>query len=90
MIDFYHRTHPFLCVLAAAGAHGMNIHAHVIVGGEWEDALPITDEAAMILDDIPESERTSGSRLACCITLTKEMDGMNVAVPLPKGPNEIP
>ena len=44
----------------------------------------------MVLDDIPEEERTSGSRLTCQITLTKDMDGMFVAVPLPKGPNEIP
>ena len=68
----------------------MNVHAHVIVQEEWESRLPVTDEAAMVIDDIPDNETTSGSRLACCIKLTKEMDGMVVAVPLPKGPNEIP
>jgi len=68
----------------------MNVAAHVIVEPKWESALPVTAEMAMIIDDIPDSEVTSGSRLACCIKLTKEMDGMTVAVPLPKGDNEIP
>jgi len=68
----------------------MNVHSHIIVPGEWEDAFPVTAEIEMVLDDIPDAERTTGSRLACQMILTKDMDGMFVAVPLPKGPNEIP
>merc|ERR1712196_378357 len=68
--------------MRAAGTHGMNVHSHIIVQQDWEDKLPISEEAAMVLDDIPHTDLTPGSRLACQIVLTKAMDGMNVAVPL--------
>jgi len=69
---------------------GGNVNSHVIVTKEWEAALPVSKWTQMTLDDIPADEVTSGSRLACEIVLTKEMDGMAVAVPVPKGPVELP
>merc|ERR1711904_513421 len=70
--------------MRGAGSHGLNEHSHVIVGREWEEKIPLTADQMFVLEDIPESERATGSRLACQITLTKDLDGMNVAVPLPR------
>lgn len=54
----------------------------VLVGNGVETANRMTPiEEQMLDDNWDEDEIFAGSRLACVVTLTKEMDGMTVYVP---------
>eukprot|EP00656_Telonema_subtile_P032177 TRINITY_DN3526_c0_g1_i4.p2 TRINITY_DN3526_c0_g1~~TRINITY_DN3526_c0_g1_i4.p2 ORF type:complete len:135 (+),score=27.38 TRINITY_DN3526_c0_g1_i4:195-599(+) len=65
--------------------------SHVWVTKEFEAAVPTTEEMIAELEEMLDPATVnSGSRLADQIVLTKEMDGMSVAVPLPEGPAEFP
>ncbi len=54
---------------------------HVIVASEWFDRLPgASEEEEDMLDFAAGVRRTS--RLSCQITLTPELDGLTVSVPV--------
>nr|CCA16715.1 conserved hypothetical protein [Albugo laibachii Nc14]CCA21820.1 conserved hypothetical protein [Albugo laibachii Nc14] len=57
--------------------------SHVIVSNEWMPRLPRpNDQEQHILDVyVPEEDRSANSRLGTEIILTKDMDGLVVAVP---------
>ncbi|RHY97381.1 hypothetical protein DYB35_006320 [Aphanomyces astaci] len=56
--------------------------SHVVVSNEWVDKLPLpTDREVRILEDVPEDDWTKNSRLATEIILTKDLEGLVVAVP---------
>ncbi|CAK4676521.1 hypothetical protein AeMF1_016395 [Aphanomyces euteiches] len=56
--------------------------SHVVVSNEWVDKIPAAnDREVRILEDVPEDDWTKNSRLATEIILTKELDGLVVAVP---------
>ena len=46
--------------MTGAGDYGDSERAHVIVGREWEHLCPVNKYSAMILDDVPEDELSSG------------------------------
>ncbi len=53
---------------------------HCIPGQEWQPLLPgKSDNETMILEGAFNVE--DGSRLACQITVSEEMDGMQVTIP---------
>ena len=56
---------------------------HVVLTGKGADTAPLkTDQEDMMLSDYwDDDEIYPESRLACMVTLTKEMDGMIVYVP---------
>lgn len=56
---------------------------HVILHGKGSDAVGLrTDrELSQLSDYWDDDEIFDGSRLACCVTVTKDMDGMIVYVP---------
>eukprot|EP00658_Telonema_sp_P-2_P077297 TRINITY_DN695_c0_g1_i2.p1 TRINITY_DN695_c0_g1~~TRINITY_DN695_c0_g1_i2.p1 ORF type:complete len:135 (+),score=37.27 TRINITY_DN695_c0_g1_i2:248-652(+) len=65
--------------------------SHVCVSKEFEGVVPTTNDMIDEIDEyIPSSQINTGSRLADQVVLTKDMRGMNVAVPLPEGPAEFP
>ncbi|KAF0682566.1 Aste57867_25364 [Aphanomyces stellatus] len=56
--------------------------SHVVVSNEWVSKLPApTDREVRILEDVPEDDWTKNSRLATEIILTKDLDGLVIAVP---------
>ncbi|KDO23459.1 hypothetical protein SPRG_11382 [Saprolegnia parasitica CBS 223.65] len=56
--------------------------SHVVVSNEWVHKLPVPSEReARILEDVPEEDLTKNSRLGTEIILTKDLDGLVVAVP---------
>merc|ERR1711934_913057 len=84
-------------LLALAKANNIGLRggttraSHVMIPKEFEARVPVSDAMAIELEDgIEEAVLSSGSRLADQVVLTKEMTGMNVAVPLPEGPPEFP
>jgi 2Fe-2S ferredoxin len=54
---------------------------HVVVQGDWQSKLPAmgSDEDGMLA--FTAQTREPGSRLACQIMLTPELDGLQVALP---------
>ncbi len=53
---------------------------HVYVGDEWVNALPTPDVMEEgLLSTRPDGQ--AGSRLACQITVTPDLDGMTVSLP---------
>lgn len=85
------QAEPGDCLLAVAQAAGMPLEGtcegqmacstcHVVVAADWFDRLPpaSADEEDM-LDLAAGVTRTS--RLACQITLTAELDGLEVRIP---------
>ncbi|OQS06186.1 hypothetical protein THRCLA_01755 [Thraustotheca clavata] len=56
--------------------------SHVVVSNEWFNKLPpASDRELRILEDVPEEDLTKNSRLGTEIILTKDLDGLVVAVP---------
>ena len=53
---------------------------HVIVEGEWYDALPEASEEEEDMLDLA-FDLTPTSRLGCQIVITEELDGLTVALP---------
>ena len=56
---------------------------HVMLPGEWRDKVPprATFEEDLMKSVWDKDEVTDSSRLACCIELTKELDGIIVYLP---------
>jgi 2Fe-2S ferredoxin len=54
---------------------------HVVVQGDWQSKLPAmsSDEDGMLA--FTAQTREAGSRLSCQITLTPELDGLQVTLP---------
>ncbi|OQR93588.1 hypothetical protein ACHHYP_02409 [Achlya hypogyna] len=56
--------------------------SHVVISNEWVHKLPLPSEReARILEDVPEEDLTKNSRLGTEIILTKDLEGLVVAVP---------
>ena len=56
--------------------------AHVVVANEWMSKLPPPSDAeTRVLQLVPQGDLSSNSRLATEIALTKDLDGLAVAVP---------
>lgn len=68
-------------ILAECGGFCACATCHVYVPPEWMAKLPAADsnEAGMLTGTI---EPTDESRLACQITLTEELDGLTVRLPI--------
>lgn len=58
-------------------------HDHVMLPGEWLAKLPprADYEVDLMRTVWDKDEVTDASRLSCCITLTKELDGIVVYLP---------
>jgi hypothetical protein len=58
-------------------------HDHVMLPGEWLAKLPPrADYEVDLMQTVWDKEEvTAASRLACCVTLTKELDGIVVFLP---------
>jgi len=65
------------------GEGPMHAQDHVVVSREYFDKTgPVGYQEANVLDkEVDEEDLTPTSRLATCITLTKELDGITVIVP---------
>ncbi|KAJ0407302.1 hypothetical protein ATCC90586_002230 [Pythium insidiosum] len=64
------------------GEGSVSAQSHVIVSNEWISKLPVpNDQELHILEYVPEGDRSANSRLGTEIVLTKELDGLVVAVP---------
>lgn len=74
------------------GVRGGTVRAsHVQIALEFEEAIPLTAATeALLIDAVEPHNLTTGSRLANEIILSAAMNGMNVAVPLPEGPVDLP
>ncbi|MCP4356062.1 MAG: 2Fe-2S iron-sulfur cluster binding domain-containing protein [Proteobacteria bacterium] len=72
--------------ISLKGACGGNVACgtcHVIVDEKWFDIVektcPASEKEDDVLDHVPEL--TQNSRLACCIKMRKELDGVRLAIP---------
>ncbi len=54
---------------------------HVYIDDAWTDKLPEIDESENDMLDCTTSDRESGSRLACQIKVSNELDGLVVRLP---------
>ncbi|MCB1515576.1 MAG: 2Fe-2S iron-sulfur cluster binding domain-containing protein [Hyphomicrobiaceae bacterium] len=64
-------------VKAECGGAGVCATCHIRIPAAWRDLLPPpTDEELAKLDEIPGADESS--RLACQITMTDELDGLEI------------
>lgn len=68
-------------ILAECGGSANCATCHVIVSPEWAGRLPAPSPAELEMLACTAVERQPGSRLACQIAVTSEIDGLVVHLP---------
>jgi 2Fe-2S ferredoxin len=68
-------------IIAECGGNRSCATCHVWVRDDFVPLLGPPDEMEEDLLDLGVSERRSGSRLSCQITVTEELDGLAVEIP---------
>lgn len=68
-------------IVAECGGSGICATCHVQVDASWIERLPPPDRNEHDLLEFVATGREKGSRLACQIQLTPELDGLTVTVP---------
>jgi len=68
-------------IIAECGGNASCATCHVWVEDEYVDAVGEPNDAEEDMLDLAVTERRSGSRLSCQITVTDELDGLTVEIP---------
>ena len=69
-------------IVAECGGSAMCATCHVYVDPAWESRLPPMNAVENEMLDSVADERRSNSRLSCQVTVTPELDGLVVHLPI--------